>query len=75
MIPSGDAMSRALEAEDETKRALHLVTQRDQPYGSERRCCEHCGVACGPFWRGDGSSSRRWTNDPSEWAESPDKCS
>lgn len=23
---------------------LHLMTQRDQPYGSERRCCEHCGL-------------------------------
>ena len=23
---------------------LHLKTQRDQPYGSERRCCEQCGV-------------------------------
>jgi len=23
---------------------LHLMTQRNQPYGSERRCCEHCGI-------------------------------
>ncbi len=23
---------------------LHLKTQRNQPYGSERRCCERCGV-------------------------------
>jgi len=22
---------------------LHLMTQRDQPYGSVRRCCERCG--------------------------------
>lgn len=22
---------------------VHLVTQRDQPYGSVRRCCEECG--------------------------------
>lgn len=23
---------------------LHLVTQRNQPYGSVRRCCENCGA-------------------------------
>ena len=23
---------------------LHLMTQRDQPYGSVRQCCERCGV-------------------------------
>lgn len=25
-------------------RTLHLMTQRDQPYGSVRRCCERCGL-------------------------------
>lgn len=25
-------------------KTLHLLTQRDQPYGSERRCCEECGL-------------------------------
>lgn len=24
---------------------LHIITQDDQPYGSERRCCERCGKA------------------------------
>ena len=24
---------------------VHLITQRDQPYGSVRRCCERCGVS------------------------------
>ena len=24
---------------------IHLMTQRDQPYGSVRRCCEVCGTA------------------------------
>ena len=28
---------------------LHLMTQRDQPYGSERRCCERCGIML--VWR------------------------
>jgi hypothetical protein len=27
------------------KGILHLITQRDQPYGSQRKCCEHCGLA------------------------------
>jgi hypothetical protein len=27
---------------------LHLKTQRDQPYGSVRKCCERCGVALIP---------------------------
>lgn len=27
---------------------LHLKTQRDQPYGSERMCCERCGIALIP---------------------------
>lgn len=25
-------------------RKLHLITQRDQPYGSVRKCCEMCGA-------------------------------
>jgi hypothetical protein len=36
-------------------KTLHLMTQRDQPMGSERRCCERCGLMmiCRPdsFWR------------------------
>lgn len=27
---------------------LHLKTQRDQPYGSVRTCCERCGIALAP---------------------------
>ncbi len=29
---------------------LHLMTQDDQPLGSERKCCERCGVA---YWHWD----------------------
>lgn len=25
-------------------KVCHLMTQRDQPYGSMRRCCEMCGA-------------------------------
>jgi hypothetical protein len=45
---------------------LHLMTQRDQPYGSVRKCCENCGlmmVARPPsFWR-----THAWTDEPSEY--------
>jgi len=27
------------------EKILHLVTQRNQPYGSTRKCCERCGLA------------------------------
>jgi hypothetical protein len=27
---------------------LHLKTQRNQPYGSVRKCCERCGIALVP---------------------------
>lgn len=50
---------------------LHLVTQRDQPYGSVRRCCERCGVACGPYF----PSSRLWTDDEEEFNQSQQNCS
>ncbi|WP_429949556.1 hypothetical protein ACQYWY_21620 [Comamonas sediminis] len=30
-------------------KTLHLMTQRNQPYGSERRCCEQCGLML--VWR------------------------
>jgi len=32
---------------------VHLMTQDDQPYGSERRCCERCGSAYWNWPEGD----------------------
>jgi len=32
-------------------KTLHLMTQRGQPMGSERRCCERCGLMM--VWRPD----------------------
>lgn len=29
---------------EETK-ILHVITQDDQPMGSQRKCCERCGLA------------------------------
>lgn len=42
---------------------LHLVTQRNQPYGSVRKCCERCGRA---IWL------IHWTDDESLYDEPPD---
>lgn len=50
---------------------LHLVTQRDQPYGSVRRCCERCGRMC---WPGMPKSATRWTDRPDEWEGADDNC-
>jgi len=45
---------------------LHLMTQRGQPYGSERRCCEQCGLMLvnrpDSFWR-----SHAWTDQPDQY--------
>lgn len=37
---------------------LHLKTQRGQPYGSVRRCCERCGVMIWP----SPPSGEAWTD-------------
>lgn len=51
---------------------LHLVTQRNQSYGSSRRCCEECGRMC---WPGMEGSAKRWTDNPKTWAEDRLNCS
>jgi hypothetical protein len=43
---------------------LHLVTQRGQPYGSVRMCCEECGVMV----RG---ASVYWTDSPQLYNDPP----
>lgn len=50
---------------------LHLVTQRGQPAGSVRKCCEVCGRMC---WSGQAGSAKRWTDDPDAWAAASDRC-
>lgn len=50
---------------DCSHRVLHLKTQRGQPYGSERRCCEECGVM---IW---GAKTPEWTADPGIFREPP----
>lgn len=48
---------------------LHLKTQRDQPYGSERRKCEKCGIM---IWIGPPSDGGQWTDEPSLYANPPE---
>lgn len=36
---------------------IHLMTQDDQGYGSERRCCERCGIMIA------------YRNDPPHWTD------
>lgn len=50
-----------------SKKILHLMTQDDQPYGSQRKCCERCGLMMvarqDSFWK-----DHAWTDDKSEYA-------
>jgi hypothetical protein len=48
-------------------RVLHLMTQDDQPYGSERRCCERCGVQI--LYRRDPPT---WTDNREAYGSPPD---
>jgi len=47
-------------------KALHLVTQDGQPYGSARLCCERCGVQV--LYR---SEVPHWTDDRGMYADPP----
>jgi hypothetical protein len=51
---------------------LHLRTQRGQPYGSERRCCEICGTMVWEAMQGDKTPF--WTDDLREYAEATNRC-
>jgi len=55
-----------------TTKTLHLMTQRGQPYGSRRRCCENCGlmlVARPPtFWQ-----EHAWVDAPDEYKNQSDE--
>lgn len=50
---------------------LHLMTQRGQPTGSRRKCCENCGLMLvarpDSFWR-----SHTWADTPSDWKHWPE---
>lgn len=40
---------------------LHLKTQRNQPYGSVRKCCEKCGKM---IWGDSLPADQAWTDNP-----------
>lgn len=42
-------------------KVVHLVTQRNQPYGSCRQCCEICGTMT------IGRNAPLWTDDLEQW--------
>ena len=50
---------------------LHLMTQRGQPYGSRRKCCERCGLMMvarpDSFWK-----EHTWTDEPEGYKYFPE---
>jgi hypothetical protein len=47
---------------------VHILSQEGQPYGSERRCCNYCGIM---IW---GSSAPRHVDNWTDWREQPNNC-
>jgi hypothetical protein len=51
--------------------SLHLITQRGQPYGSTRRCCEECGLSAQVINDSIGEAA---TDDDKQYTDSPLNC-
>ena len=47
---------------------VHILSQEGQPYGSERRCCNYCGVM---IW---GSSAPPHVDNWIDWREASNNC-
>lgn len=47
---------------------VHILSQEGQPYGSERRCCNHCGVM---IW---GTEPPAHLDNWTDWRASPNNC-
>jgi hypothetical protein len=47
---------------------VHVRSQEDQPYGSERRCCSHCGIM---LW---GESSPPYVDNWTDWRALANNC-
>jgi hypothetical protein len=52
----------------ESTAIVHIRSQEGQPYGSERRCCNHCGVM---LW---GASSPPYVDNWTDWRGAPNNC-
>lgn len=63
-----EAMSRGAEALGEVPDVVHILSQENQPYGSERRCCNHCGIM---IW---GSSAPRHVDNWENWRAHQNRC-
>jgi hypothetical protein len=48
---------------------IHILSQEGQPYGSERRCCNRCGVM---IW---GASAPAYVDNWTDYEASPNNCS
>ena len=68
-----EAPANSIDASQRRGHYLHLRTQRDQPYGSERRCCEMCGVMVWP--ERQGVDTPWWTDDETAYDTATNKCS
>jgi hypothetical protein len=47
---------------------LHILSQEDQPYGSTRRCCNHCGIM---IW---GPTAPIYVDNWTDWRSAPNNC-
>lgn len=47
---------------------VHILSQEGQPYGSTRRCCNHCGVM---IW---GVTALPHVEDWTDWRAHPRNC-
>ncbi len=71
MHKKGDeGMSKGDEKGDEGMKEefVHILSQEDQPYGSERRCCNYCGIM---LW---GSAVPSYVADWAAWRALPNNC-
>jgi hypothetical protein len=62
-----DALDILQEDAKPEEKVLHLKTQNGQPYGSERRCCEICGVM---IWNNSlekNHPGHGWTDETSSY--------
>lgn len=51
--------------------ATHYMNQDGQPYGSERRCCLHCGIM---IWPGMQKVVPVFVESFTEWAATANNC-
>ncbi len=63
-------MSDSVTSSPDPAAIVHILSQDDQPYGSERRCCNHCGVMIWAAVAPPPPHVDNWT----DWRSHPDRC-